>query len=436
MLSQLKKAYRLLPPSLTGWLHFVPDSVIFGKSYRSCSPDDSKAVVESDLKRALDYSREHTEWGRAHIPQRIFKEEALSVVKSLPIVSSEELRADAHSFVSDQANKFNSYWTTTGETGRNPTNVCLSNQSYGIEWAHMMRIWKLGGYNRVNDVKLTFRGYSFDGLIQANPIYNEISVNPTLFATCDIHVFLNAIRKYKISCIHGYPTLIAVFKDKLKAAGVSFYVREIMLGSEGASVALKTELKNFFKAQVVSWYGLTEKVALAYDEHGTNEFKVFTSYGYPRIIDPDENGVGEIVGTTFVNFAMPLVNYRTGDYGRMEERADGIYIVDLRGRSGKDFVWRDKNTKFSVTAITMPKDVQRKIVFYQVIQTELGVVDLLFLPRAEFRGASSSIFHVIKSEAAKWLPGFNVRVTEAKSDADFKRSKRGKFKMLVQQLEV
>ena len=435
-LGKIKELYRSLPPWMTAFVKYVPDSVLFGKSYRTCVPTCDVGAVQTNLKTTLDYSREHTEWGRLNIPKTVALKDAESIVRQLPTVTSEQLRGEVGKFVSNEATAFNSYWTTTGETGKNPTNVCLSNSSYGIEWAHMLAIWRLGGYVRKRDLKLTLRGYHFrpGEVLRRDPIYNEIGLDSFQLSGDNLHMVFDKIRKAGVSCIHGYPTLINSFMERLQDVGLRLKVREIMLGSEGASAAQKETIGKFFDAKVLSWYGLTEKVVLAYDECADNRFKVFTSYGYPWIMNPDADGIGEIVGTTFVNNAMPLVNYQTGDYGKIIHDGNCMYIVQLQGRSGKDFILESPEIKYPVTAINLPGGVQDKIVFYQIVQNEYAKIEVLVLPRSEFASKASAIQEELLGEIKSRLSNFEVSVRIVDDESVFDRSKRGKLRMVVQNI--
>lgn len=436
LLQTAKDVYRGLPPWVTAPVKYIPDGVLFGASFRACVPRTDVGCLGENLKAALDYAREHTAWGREKVPAQIAAEDAERVLADLPCVTSAELAADPRRFVSDEATDVNSYETTTGGSGRNPTTIRLSNASYGVEWKHMLDIWKRGGYSRQKDVKLTFRGYHLKPgeLVRRDPIYNELSVDPFQLNDGNFGELLERVEGAGVTCLHGYPSLIKMFMERLKACGRRFPVREIMLGSEGANDGLKEELAEFFGAKVIAWYGLSEKVVLAFDAQASGRFISYTSYGYPRIVDAGADGVGEIVGTTFVNKAMPLVNFRTGDYGRIV-REDGKLIIEkLRGRTGKDFVYKSPDCKFTMTAVNLHGSVQSKIVFYQLVQNEYGKVLVKVLPKKGF--AADEVRREMLQELAERLKGFEIDCRIEKSDADFERSKRGKMIMLVQGLKV
>lgn len=440
LLKTIKTIYREMPPWSTAWLRSVPNAVLFGKGYRGATPSISQNEMRLNLKKALDFSRAHTLWGRENIPEDIVLDEVEDVIKTLPTVTSAELAANPQRFLSDTASASNSYWTTTGGSGRNPTSICLSNASFGREWKHMHAIWG-SSYSRHCDLKLTFRGYSFKPgeLIRFDPIYNELSVDSFQVTDKNFGTFLKKLRKYRVSCLHGYPSLITLFMERLRRASETFDVKLVFLSSEGATPELKHQLSEFFHAQVISWYGLTEKVVLAYDADQSGRFINFSSYGHLWISHPDENGVGEIIGTTFVNEAMPLVNYRTGDYGRVqyERNADGIEVAVLdclQGRSGKDFLYLTKQDRVSMTAINLHSEIQSKIVFYQIVQKEYGRISVNILLK-ETAGGGGYILAEFERILREKLKGFEVECRNVKNDSEFVRSTRGKLLMLVQYCE-
>ena len=457
VLQKIKNLYRALPPWMTAGLRLVPDGILFGRSYRECSPYIDAKLYGANLKSALDYARGHTEWGREKIPAAIQVEDAEALIRTLPLVSSEELAEAPARFMSDEANGCNSYWTTTGGSGRNPTSICLCNSSYGVEWRHMHRIWnswKAGGdprvlvfgdktqdsttYERRRDVKLTFRGYHLkDGeLTRFDPIYNEVSVDPFQLNEGNFDNFMKQVGGYNIGCIHGYPSLIWMFKERLAARGFRFPVKLIFLGSEACSVGRKRALAEFFDAKVVSWYGQTEKVVLAYDADASGRFVNFSSYGYPWILNPDDNGVGETVGTTFVNRAMPLVNYRTGDYGRISRVVafgqEALVIDNVQGRWGKDFVYKTKQEKIPTSAINLHGAVQEKINFFQIVQSEYGKIEVKVLVKKKYD--ERLVIDEMERELVARLKGFKICCFAVRSELEFVRSCRGKMVMLVQSL--
>ncbi|MDA7531525.1 AMP-binding protein [Akkermansiaceae bacterium] len=413
----------------------IPDSLVFGSSYREsiAGVDLGLDCLAENLITTLRYAQVHTAYGREVIPNGITLKNVFDVYDSLPVIDADDVAGNLDYYKSDAFSAINSYVTTTGGTGRNPSKVSLSNRCYGIEWAHILNMWGSAGYQRSRFMKLTLRGKSLKPgkLLQYNPIYNEVVADFFQVGQHNFEEFFEQLKSYPVRCIHGYPSLVREFLHYLKNRKLTYSVDLIFLGSEGASIELKEELKSFFCAQVVSWYGQTEKVILAADFKGDGHFVNYASYGFPSIESADATGFGELLGTTFVNRALPLIKYRTGDFARINETAGHLVIKDIQGRWGKDFVYLNAEKKIPTTSINLHGSLQERILFYQLVQREYGKVQVRLLPESI---ADEGVADQLRAELLIKLQGFKIDVhcvTAEKID----RSKRGKMIMLVQHIK-
>lgn len=433
MLANLKMIYDVLPKDLFKILKYIPPEKLFGKSYNEYLNKISfdLKLINQNLLDIMNYSRENTNFGYETIPKKIYLDEAKQVLAELPLISSAELSDDIEYYTSKEFRKTNAYLTTTGGTGRNPTSILLSNQSFGIEWAHMHHVWSNAGYSRKRDLKLTLRGKSLKGdqLVEYNPIYNELVVDTFKVKDDNFKIFIEKVKKYPISYIHGYPSLIKEFIGYFERCNYRPKIKGVFLGSEGASVDDKKNFSEFFGAKVIHWYGQSEKVALAVDIEANNKFKLYTSYGYPRIVD------GELVATSFVNKALPLINYKMGDGAEIVEDANGLYLKDIESRRGKDFVYLSQKKKISTTAINLHSLIQNEILFYQIFQREFGKIELRVLPKVCSKMPHDKLLTVFRKEMREKLKDFIVEVRTVE-EHEIQRSHRGKMILLVQELSI
>ena len=438
MLDKVKKIYTFFPVDNLRFIKYIPDILLFGKSFNQFKSQIRYNIKYFDegLLKTLNYSAFHTKYGKKYIPKTINKEDVHKIVQDLPSISSSDLSNNIEFYISDEYSSRNSYYATTGGTGRNPTTILLSNESYGIEWAHILNIWSITGYNKKKDIKLTLRGNVIEGnkYYKYNPIYNEIVANTYLMNKSNFSVFIALMLKYKIKYIHGYPSLIKEFYEYCKMYNTKFKLNGIFLGSEGVEINEKIELSQYFDTKVISWYGQTEKIILASNIDSENIFKVFSSYGYPRILNPDENGFGEIIGTSFVNKALPLINYRTGDYGKILQKDDALHLYDIKGRWGKDYVYVNKQKKIPTASINLHSLIQSEILFYQIHQIEYGKLTIKILPKENTKLSHKEIIDVFVSDMKIKLSDFYVDYRIVKSESEIKKSFRGKMIMLVQEL--
>jgi len=297
-------------------------------------------------------------------------------------------------------------------------------------------MWREIGYKKQEHLKLTIVGKRLAGdqLITVNPIYNELVVDFFKINDLNFDDFLILTDKYRIDYLESYPSLAMEFLEYLVRHGATMKLKGIMLGSEGITDQQLIDLTNFFRCPIIRWYGQSEKVVLAYSINNGDMFKVFTSYGFPDVIG-HPSGCGELIGTTFINKALPLIKYRTGDYGRILSRGDGLWIQEIQGRWGKDFIYLDEKKRIPTTAINIHSAIQSQILFYQLIQNEYGKLHILILPKKGTSKSAEEIAGIVQSEIARKLKGFVVTASIVDSESQIQRSHRGKMIMLVQNLK-
>lgn len=429
MLGIMKRIYDSLPKKHLKFLRNIPDRLLFGKSYIEWKNKVSfdKTLIDKNLFDTLNYAREHTQYGKDHIPKKFDISEVRTILESLPLTTSDDLARNLNYYTSDEFNRLNSYTTTTGGTGRNPTTLLLSNELYGIEWAHVHHIWSYAGYNRQRDIKLTLRGKSLNGdnLIEYNPLYNELVVDVFKINHNNFAKLLDEIIKYDIKYIHGYPSLVKEYMVYFQKNHYKPELKGIFLASENATVEDKRLIADFFKCKVISFYGQSERALIAVDIDSNDMHRVYTSYGYPRVIG------GELILTSFVNRAMPLINYKIGDGAELIEDEHYLYLKNLTGRWGKDFLYLNKDKRISTAAINLHSQIQSEIVYYQIHQKEFGKIEVRVLQKSTSLLSAESVGKTFSDEIRSKLKEFEVNVRVVEEDEIIK-SQRGKMILLIQ----
>ncbi|MCP5028243.1 MAG: hypothetical protein GY929_18355 [Actinomycetia bacterium] len=99
-----------------------------------------------------------------------------------------------------------------------------------------------------------------------------------------------------------------------------------------------TRLREYFGCPVIDWYSLAEAGPVAGSAADGPGLRLLSGDLYVEIIDthgrPGRPGTfGEIALTGGRNPYLPLVRYRTGDFGRLERVNGEPRLLDLRGRS-------------------------------------------------------------------------------------------------------
>jgi phenylacetate-CoA ligase len=438
MKSILKSIYKSSGLSTFGLLSKLPDSLLYGFNYNdhfTQVSQDTKFLAPNLYKLFL-YNQKYTDYGRDQFgSMKVHLEEVFEIYKTLPIITSDDLRGNLEYFSGRSINFLNSYRATTGGTGHGITNIVLSNSSYSQEWAHINEIWGRIGFDRKMHPRMSLRGAKDpkESLFVFNALYNEYLLNELFLTDSVLEQSIEFIQREGIEYIHLYPSNLEVLFNFCFNHSLKPKLKGIFTGSEGCSLKNRLKYRSYFNCPIVHWYGLSEKVVLASDEDCTGDFKVFTSYSFVSV-ENEINGVGEIVGSTFVNKALPLIKYATGDFGQVLYKDDYLIIRDVKGRWGKDFLFCEDGTKISSTQLNFHDEVFKYILYYQIVQNSYNQILVKILLKSEEIIDRHSLELALHNLFKNKLPNFSIQIVFSEI-ADFQLSARGKIKMIVQNLK-
>jgi phenylacetate-CoA ligase len=141
----------------------------------------------------------------------------------------------------------------------------------------------------------------------------------------------------------GSPTSLA----ELLGAELVAALRPLVIfsGAMSLSSALRSDLERAYGCPVIDIYGLHETRPIASSADG-GPFVVLDRRVHVEVVDEEgrraaEGELGEIVVTAGENPLLPLVRYRTGDFGRLVDVDGRLAIADLEGREATTFLASD-----------------------------------------------------------------------------------------------
>ena len=103
-----------------------------------------------------------------------------------------------------------------------------------------------------------------------------------------------------------------------RSHGLPRGVRCVLLSADDVLDAIRERISRIWGAEVYFHYGLTETgLAGGVDCCAHQGYHLRACDLYAEILDPDDDGFGELAVTTFGREAMPLIRYRTGDIARI-----------------------------------------------------------------------------------------------------------------------
>jgi len=254
--------------------------------------------------------------------------------------------------------------------------------------------------------------------------------------------YLEALERFRPDMLHAYPSAALQLAEYLEAAGQSWRLplAGLLCGSERLTLPQKRLLERVLKTRVYRWYGHSERVILAGEGCASEWFYFWPQYGYVEFGPPDEEGLQEVIGTSFHNLVMPLIRYRTGDYVRLARAdADGDGVarrefpwpaaVEVAGRE-QEFLVSGSGRRIALTAFNMHDAIFDDLYAVQFYQEEPGVAEFRYVPGPGF--AESRLETIEKGVRRKLGDDFRIAFRRVK---ETEKTARGKHRWLVSRMQ-
>lgn len=316
---------QFLKTFLGGSYALIPLNIRFGKCYRKHL--DQIAMFEAkdqswQLEYLLSQARSVIKFAEDHIPfyQKVFADQDvqskqindLSDLTRVPFLTKQDIKTNLSDLYTSCIEKPTPYFTGGGTSI--PTKFYLPlYTSRAKERAYTDHIHGQIGYC-YGDRTVLLKGRNVS-CIEKNIFWEydavqrflEISSN---HLTSDHSApILSRIRQFNPLYFNGYPSGVLSFINMAERAGIQRWpgVKGVILASENVYDEIIEKIRAFFGCPVLSHYGHTERACVGF-KVDKKPYRFLGSYGITRIVD------GEIVATSFDNWVMPFINYRTNDF--------------------------------------------------------------------------------------------------------------------------
>ncbi len=336
MIIRGRQIYESAPLWAKKMIRLVPFSYRLGGQYRK-TLSFLEASDHWTREQYREYQRQQLgallEFAIAHVPyyaryRRLLGNEPLTILREIEPVTKAQMQSDVESFMAEPSVRGRSHTTQTGGSSGLALKFHLDNTAVEREWAFIIALWQRAGY-RPGDRRATFRGVDFghgdESTIRHNPVYNELLLSPFHLTDEKMSAYREALRRFRPRFLRGYPSAISIFAAYLREqSGPPLRgIRGVLCGSENLLSGQRELIESVFNTRVYSWYGMTEKVVLAGGCERSTLYHAFPQYGITEVLNargeivstPGE--AGEIVGTGFLNRAMPFIRYRLDDHAEI-----------------------------------------------------------------------------------------------------------------------
>lgn len=392
--------------------------------------------IEKNLKSMIEFAKNESLYWKKRFNNYDYSD--INTYEQIKTIDNDEMRRNFNEII---VKSIPGYYTSTGGSGRNPSKLYLSDESYYLDIAHVLWSWSKIGFTP-GARKLTLRGVNLRNKItNYNPIYNELQINIFKMDPKNIYHIIDAIKKFNPLFGHGYPSAFVRFATLVPNIRENLSLKGISLASESVNKEQLKIIREAFQCPVTAFYGHSERACFAtqlpnYDD----SYFVLPSYGLVEILDENgkrvsKGGFGEITCTSFINKGMPLFRYRTGDYATVIKEINGIPLLlsNISGRWGIDFIITKNGNHISTTAINVHSKYQYDFKYIQLWQTEKGHVEIKLVPWKIMKNSNKSLKLLLKEFREK-LDDVEVSATLC-TDNDIYFTHRGKVPYLVSKIK-
>ncbi len=423
---------------------------VFWRQYSELIGGGREACEVNLLKNKIIKSYEEIPFYRENFDKVKFNPyefKDVSDLKKIPMIDKECVHANIGRMIKRGMHKEKlDYVVTSGTTGR-AAGFYQDKSILMREWAYVNYIWNRVGYEP-DSSRLILRGKVFrekklkGKSWQWDALKRELSIDIFAMTKENLRLYCDKIEKYKPEYIHGYMSAIMTLCNYIEQNGLQHSFSGVLAVSEPVTATQREYIEKVLKTRVFSFYGHTERLVMAAECEESTEYHIEPQYGFVELIDSEGNQIwkpgirGEIVATGFLNDAMPLIRYRTGDIAEWSEKEQcpcgraHRRLKSVEGRQ-KDVLLGKNDTRFSAASINMHSNVFAHVTKYQFYQDKKGEAILKIVPTDEL--GKKDIEEMAKQIYEKTGNELDVSISIV---ADIPLEENGKFKMINQKLDI
>lgn len=269
-----------------------------------------------------------------------------------------------------------------------------------------------------------------------NKRWNQLYMSSYHLSNETLGSYVDQLRKFKAEYIEGYPSSVSaiaqyIVENKLGPVEfkVCFTTAEILTDEQ------RNLIKQAFKCRTYDQYGCGELAILA-TECSQGNMHLSPEISYVEVVDQNDHPVppgqtGQLICTTLFNKVQPLIRYRIGDRGALDEKnicpcgSSMPLLKSIEGRSDHVLITKDGRKIGRLDPIFKGVEGVREA---QIIQRDYDVFIIKIMPARDFSEKDKAV--LIENLAQRVGPA-NIQILTVDT---IERTASGKFRAIICQL--
>jgi phenylacetate-CoA ligase len=244
--------------------------------------------------------------------------------------------------------------------------------------------------------------------------------------------YVEALRHYGTEWITGYGSAIAALAQSAMDIGIpSIKMRAVIVSGDTLLPGMRYSIEKFFDCKCYDSYGQCEAVCMAM-ECRQGRLHTVPAAGIWEILRKDgspcsSGEVGEVVGTSLLNHAMPLIRYRVGDYAAWAEEQNcscgnqSPIVTHLEGRMDDYLLTADGRKIGRLAAFKRSPSIHSA----QLVQDCPGHAYLLVRPGQYYRQSHAE---AVRADILEHIGSCDIEVIEV---SEIPKTAAGKNRLVV-----
>jgi len=237
-------------------------------------------------------------------------------LKILPILTKQIIRDNYKDLIATNIDQTKlKKFATSGSTGE-PLQFVGLDEVYKKEAAFVLRAYKAHGATLYDKPSIWLRRYvpkEGEPFYQYDKELNRLYLSPYHLNNDTFLQYLELMDKSKATTLSAYPSSAYIFALLCERFGITpKHIKYIHLASEKVLADWRNKIQVVFDIAPKAHYGMVEKVSMFFQCEKCDYYHDSLEYGITELI-PNGLGSCDVIGTGFLNWAMPFIRYKMND---------------------------------------------------------------------------------------------------------------------------
>jgi phenylacetate-CoA ligase len=407
------------------------------------------ALQNKKLNKLINHAYNNVPYYRELFNKEKLKPGDIKTIKDLvyiPVLTKDILRERFDDLTAINSKQFKPYLNrTSGSTGT-PLQFLQDKNVSIARFAFFWHIWHIAGY------KPYMRWAQVDGMFVGdkermwhyNFSLNSLQISAYKLSQKNCLSIIKKLNEFNPRIIRGYPSALEILAANIleQKLNISFNLQSIITYSEKLHDHQRNLLENVFNCKVYDIYSMWEAVCLISEcDHSSKHQHM--EFSAMELLDENNKIVkagiiGEITATSFYNYSMPLIRYKTGDLATLSTKIcscgrNYLVVKDIEGRK-RDLLYSTKGDLIPFQGFLMGKfskyDGLRGLIQTQIVQDKLKEVQVYLVLK------NHNLQELIKSEISNSIKkrlGDDLKIDFILTDS-IKKEKNGKASFVINNL--